>query len=59
MSITAGRVSSELMDHADSAEAAVCLRDLARINRWFGGHRALLQVLKTLLKPASNSRFWM
>ena len=52
MSITTARVlKPELMDDADAAEAAVCLRDLARINRWFGGHRALRQVLSTLVKP--------
>jgi ubiquinone/menaquinone biosynthesis C-methylase UbiE len=44
----------ELMDNADAAEAAVCLRDLARINRWFGGHRVLVQVLKTLLRPGER-----
>jgi 2-polyprenyl-3-methyl-5-hydroxy-6-metoxy-1,4-benzoquinol methylase len=27
------------------------LRDIARINRWFGGHRALLRVLKDLAPP--------
>ena len=52
VSITAARVlKPELMDNADPVEAAVCLRDLARINRWLGGHRALVQVLRTLLKP--------
>jgi SAM-dependent methyltransferase len=52
VSITAARVlKPELMDDADPAEAAVCLRDLARINRWLGGHRALVQVLRTLLTP--------
>jgi ubiquinone/menaquinone biosynthesis C-methylase UbiE len=55
MSITTARIlKPELMDHADAAEAAVCLRDLARINRWFGGHRALLQVLRTLVKPGQR-----
>jgi 2-polyprenyl-3-methyl-5-hydroxy-6-metoxy-1,4-benzoquinol methylase len=52
MSLTTARVlKPELMDHADAAEAAVCLRDLARINRWFGGHRVLLQVLRKLVQP--------
>src|SRR5271154_2570336 len=55
MSITSARVlKPELMDHADAADAAVCLRDLARINRWFGGHRVLVQVLKTLVKPGER-----
>jgi SAM-dependent methyltransferase len=49
MSVTTARVlKTELMDHADAAEAAICLRDLARINRWFGGHRVLVQTLKKL-----------
>ncbi len=55
MSLRRARVlKPELMDHADAAEAAVCLRDLARINRWFGGHRVLVQILKTLLKPGEQ-----
>jgi SAM-dependent methyltransferase len=55
MSLTTARVlKPELMDNADPAEAAVCLRDLARINRWFGGHRALIQTLRTLLKPGEQ-----
>ena len=29
----------------------MCLRDLARINRWFGGHRVLVQILRSLLQP--------
>jgi SAM-dependent methyltransferase len=44
----------ELMDHADAAEAAVCLRDLARINRWFGGHRVVVRTLKTLIEPGQR-----
>ncbi len=55
MSIARARVlKPELMDHADPVEAAVCLRDLARINRWFGGHRVLVQILKTLIAPAAR-----
>lgn len=55
MSITTARVlKPERMDNADPAEAAVCLRDLARINRWFGGHRVLVQVLKPLVKPGER-----
>jgi SAM-dependent methyltransferase len=55
MSVTRARVlKPELMDNADPAEAAVCLRDLARINRWLGGHRALVQVLRPLLKPGER-----
>jgi SAM-dependent methyltransferase len=52
MSITTARVlKPELMDDADAAEAAVCLRDIARINRWFGGHRVLVNILRSLLQP--------
>jgi SAM-dependent methyltransferase len=55
MSITRARVlKPELMDNADPAEAAVCLRDLARINRWFGGHRVLVQTLRKLVKPGER-----
>jgi SAM-dependent methyltransferase len=55
MSVTRARIlKPELMDNADPAEAAVCLRDLARINRWLGGHRALVQVLRPLLKPGER-----
>ena len=55
MSVTRARVlKPELMDNADAAEAAVCLRDLARINRWLGGHRSLVQVLRTLLQPGER-----
>jgi SAM-dependent methyltransferase len=42
------------MDNADAAVAAVCLRDIARINRWFGGHRVLVQILKELVKPGEQ-----
>jgi SAM-dependent methyltransferase len=41
----------ELLESADPALADRNLRDLARINRWFGGHRALLRVLKDLVSP--------
>ena len=54
MSLTSRVLKPELMDNADPAEAQVCLRDLARINRWFGGHRVLVQVLKTLVKPGER-----
>ena len=44
-----GRVlKPELLQSADPALADRNLRDLARINRWFGGHRALLSVLNEL-----------
>ena len=36
---------------ADPADAARNLRDLARINRWFGGHRTLLRLLQAQAGP--------
>jgi SAM-dependent methyltransferase len=55
VSLRSGRIlKPELMDNADAAVAAVCLRDIARINRWFGGHRVLVQVLKELIKPGER-----
>jgi SAM-dependent methyltransferase len=41
----------ELLESAASKLADRNLRDIARINRWFGGHRALLRVLKDLAHP--------
>jgi SAM-dependent methyltransferase len=47
--LRSGRVlKSELLETADPAHADRNLRDIARINSWFGGHRALLRVLKKL-----------
>lgn len=54
MSLSARVLQPELMDHADAATAEVCLRDIARINRWFGGHRVLAQTLKTLVQPGET-----
>jgi SAM-dependent methyltransferase len=49
---SSGRVlQPELLESADPTLAARNLRDIARINRWFGGHRALLRVLKDLAPP--------
>lgn len=45
-----GRVfSAELMDTAPEAAARDSLRDLIRINRYFGGHLALRAILSTLV----------
>ncbi|HWZ80342.1 MAG TPA: class I SAM-dependent methyltransferase, partial [Candidatus Sulfotelmatobacter sp.] len=45
-----GRVlKSELLETADPVLADRNLRDIARINSWFGGHRVLLRVLKELV----------
>jgi hypothetical protein len=47
---SSGRIlQPELLESADSTLAERNLRDIARINRWFGGHRALLRVLKNLV----------
>jgi SAM-dependent methyltransferase len=44
-----GRVlKSELLETADPVLADRNLRDIGRINSWFGGHRALLRILKQL-----------
>ena len=40
----------ELMDSASAADVALNLRDLSRINRWFGGNRALAKVLDPYLR---------
>jgi hypothetical protein len=47
-----GRVlQPELLETASSALAEKNLRDMARINRWFGTHRALLRLMKDLASP--------
>ncbi len=47
-----GRVRrAELLDAAEASEAARNLRELARINRWFGGHRTLLKLFSDLVRP--------
>lgn len=47
-----GRIlQPELLEGADSSHAQRNLQDIARINRWFGGHRSLLRVLKDLAPP--------
>jgi SAM-dependent methyltransferase len=47
-----GRIlTAERLDSADVAEAERNLRELARINRWFGGHRILIQTLRGLIRP--------
>ncbi len=44
-------VEAERLQFALPLTAKRNLEDLARINRWFGGHRALLKVLRTLVHP--------
>jgi SAM-dependent methyltransferase len=41
----------ELLDYVPRAAAERNLRDLARINRWFGGHRVLLGLMRGLASP--------
>jgi SAM-dependent methyltransferase len=49
---TPGRVlRAERLDSADAVEAERNLRDIARINRWFGGHRTLIQLLQRSVRP--------
>ena len=52
LACTRGRVLSvERLDSAEAAEAEGNLRDIARINRWFGGHRTLIRLLRSLVRP--------
>jgi SAM-dependent methyltransferase len=47
----------ELLDTAAPEPAARNLRELARINRWFGGHAALLRMMRDLVHP--QERFFV
>src|SRR5437588_9632215 len=38
-------LGTELLEYAGLAPADRSLRDIARINRWFGGHNALLRMM--------------
>lgn len=50
-----GRVlEPEWLERAGRAHAGRNLCELARINRWFGGHRALLRIMKDLVDPAEH-----
>jgi len=42
------------MDDAPEAEVVPCLRDLVRINRWFGGHGVLLRMLRSMVRPVDE-----
>ena len=49
---------TELMDEPCSREVMrACLRDLAKLNRWFLGYRPLLSWLDSLRSHAGKSRF--
>ena len=41
----------ERLDTAERAEAEKNLRDIARINRWFGGHGTLVRLLRLFVGP--------
>jgi ubiquinone/menaquinone biosynthesis C-methylase UbiE len=44
----------ELLECAAPAYADRNLRELARINRWLGGHRALLRMMRDLVHPQEH-----
>jgi hypothetical protein len=44
----------KLLECAGPAYADRNLRELAIINRWFGGHRALLRVMRDLVHPKEH-----
>jgi SAM-dependent methyltransferase len=51
----AGRVlRSERLESSAPGAVERNLRDIARINRWFGGHRTLLKLLKEFVEPADH-----
>lgn len=47
-------VKPERLKSAAPSVAKRNLQDLARINRWFGGHLSLLQVFNTLVHPSDR-----
>src|SRR5205085_12231342 len=51
----AGRViRSEHLESSAPTAVERNLRDIARINRWFGGHRTLLKLLQEFVEPADQ-----
>src|SRR5437899_1772793 len=44
-------LGAEMLECAESAPADRNLRDIARINRWFGGHHSLLRMMRDLAAP--------
>lgn len=51
----AGRVlRPERLESSMPAAVERNLRDIARINRWFGGHRILLRLLQEFVEPADD-----
>ena len=49
--LSARKIVPELLDSASPAEIATNLRDLQRINRYFGGRQTLRSVLRPLQRP--------
>jgi len=47
-------VQPEWLDLSPLPAARQNLHDIVRINRWFGGHRSLLQVLQRLVRPSDQ-----
>jgi 2-polyprenyl-3-methyl-5-hydroxy-6-metoxy-1,4-benzoquinol methylase len=47
-------LQSEMLDIVGPELAEPNLLDLARINRWFGGHRCLLRVMSSLADPMQD-----
>ena len=44
----------ELLDHASPEDARPVLADLARVNRYFGGHRILLKIMSGLAERGES-----
>ncbi len=44
----------ELLPHASLHEREANLRDLARINRWFGGYRVARNLMREVARPGEN-----
>lgn len=44
----------ELLDHASQEDASAVLVDLARVNRYFGGHRILRKIIGSLAAPQES-----
>ena len=48
------RVEPEILSHADREDREANLRDLARINRWFGGHRIAKGLIRETVAPGES-----
>ncbi len=47
-------IEPEILDHAGPEDTRECLRDLARLNRYFGGHSVLRGILKEFAGPGDR-----